>query len=200
MNSGSENPEKIQKKKKIKMNHTKDDWVCGIGIDGTGTLFRRGWTYFLVNLILVFVKGMVLNISKRFPVKINTRTSGKAVQFAIGKHNIEACEDVNTLAQNCQIIVICVTDSPDVVAVAKNIFPNAVRNSLSSLFTLFLTLLQQPGTVIGGKFVGCVVFFCLFMFCPFVPTSGHEHHLSHCDARACSRGNCKKAFLAGCTR
>lgn len=72
-------------------------------------------------------QGMVQNISKKFTVQVFTRTNGKAASFCMDKSNIEAIEDISVLARNCNIIVICVTDSPDVVKVARGgVFDNAV--------------------------------------------------------------------------
>jgi 3-hydroxyisobutyrate dehydrogenase-like beta-hydroxyacid dehydrogenase len=56
---------------------------------------------------------------------------GKAAAFCVGKSNIEACEDMATLARSCQVVIVCVTDSPDVIDVARGgLFEHAVGQQL----------------------------------------------------------------------
>lgn len=71
---------------------------------------------------------MATNISRKYPVVVATRTPGKAVTFVAGKANMEASEDVAGVAKQCSIVILCVTDSPDVVNVAHGgLFEHAVR-------------------------------------------------------------------------
>ncbi len=71
---------------------------------------------------------MALNILKAgFALTVNTRTPGKAEAFAT-QHAALSCKagSIADVARVADVVVICVTDSPDVEAVARGgLFANA---------------------------------------------------------------------------
>jgi 3-hydroxyisobutyrate dehydrogenase-like beta-hydroxyacid dehydrogenase len=75
-----------------------------------------------VGLIGLGIMGapMARNLVKAgFPLTVATRTPGKAEQFAAENANVTAVRSAAEVAAVSEVIVVMVTDSPDVVAVAR---------------------------------------------------------------------------------
>lgn len=117
---------------------------------------------------------MALNILKAgFALTVSTRTAGKAEQFA-AQHKSCKAGTIADVARVSDVVVICVTDSPDVEAVARGgLFANA-----------------RAGTVIiVSSPPDCVrVANTLFL-------SGHVHHQPTSDCAAIARGERPRAPL-----
>lgn len=88
---------------------------------------------------------MAVNISKHFDVYAATRTPGKASAVCEGRKGMHAMDSASDVARQCQVIILCVTDSPDVVAVAHGgLFDSALPGTvIVDMSTISPTVTQE---------------------------------------------------------